>query len=154
MTTPAPSHDLKTACVKWLSSDGQTYDIALTLNMRAGISREQAQQAARHFWQRVDCAVHGSKAKRKNQRVHRICVLEGDHKLSNFHYHAAVMLPQGHKLEAFQQQLLDTWHQLNEAGRYSVVRTCHHSQGWLDYICKRMKHSTDVLCLATSHFPA
>ena len=144
---------LQIACVGWL--DGQIHwDIALNLNFRAGITRDQAVRAAKQFWQRVDCGVYGSKVKRKGLRVPRVCVLEGDGSTSNFHYHAAVALPQQHELPSFQAVLLDTWQQFEEAGRFSRVEPCYNSQGWLNYICKGMTRSTDVLCMATSHIPA
>lgn len=143
---------LQTACVNWL--DNQiTWDIALSLNFRAHITRDQAVRAAKQFWQRVDCAVYGSKVKRKGLRVPRVCVLEGDGHSRNYHYHAAVAVPEQQQPAEFQHFLLSSWQQFGEAGRYSHVEPCTNSQGWLDYICKDMNTSMDVLCVETSHIP-
>ena len=151
MTAYAAPSRLIAAYKEWLKPADTAIPVAVSLNYRAHIKRTPAVLAAQQFWQRVDCAVHGSKVKRKGMRVPRACMLEGDGTERNYHYHAMVELPEGWTYKAFSELLLNTWESLREAGRYTEIALCYDASGWMDYICKDMKISTDVLCLATSH---
>ncbi len=152
MHTSASAKQIQQAHVDWLCE--LPLDIALTLNFKANIHENQARIAARHFWRLIDIKVLGENAvKRHGAKLTRVCTLEGQQGVSNWHYHAAVQLPANWHSVAFHDLLLSTWEGLGEAGKYSLCKAIHDRAGWLNYICKGAKEQRDVLCLVTSHIP-
>lgn len=146
------AHQTHQAYVAWLSA--LPLSVALTLNFRADIHQMQARSAARHFWRLVDTQVWGGNAvKRHNAKLIRVCALEGEAQVRNWHYHAAVQLPEHWQINEFYDLLLSTWSQMREAGKYSMCTAIHDRMGWLNYICKDVRWSGEALCLATSHIP-
>lgn len=54
------------------------YSVIGTLNFKGGISKEDAEKAAQHFWNRIDVLAFGKKAvKAGNMRLERVCMLDG-----------------------------------------------------------------------------
>jgi hypothetical protein len=152
MTIYSNSHQTHQAYVNWLSN--LPLSVALTLNFRADIHEVQAISAARHFWRLVDTKVWGANAvKRRNVKLIRVCALEGEANVRNWHYHAAVQLPEHLQAHDFHEMLLNTWGQMREAGKYSACKPIHHRVGWLNYICKDVRTRGEALCLVTSHIP-
>ena len=146
------AHQTQQAYVAWLCN--LPLSVALTLNFRADIHQMQARSAARHFWRLVDTQVWGANAvKRHNAKLIRVCALEGEAQVRNWHYHVAVQLPAHWQTNEFHDLLLNTWSQMREAGKYSMCTAIHDRMGWLNYICKDVRCKGEALCLATSHIP-
>ncbi len=89
MTTASHVHQ---SYVEWLEQ--QHYGLAVTLNFKPNIATHQAEIHASKFWNIVDRAVFGANAvKRHNQRLNRVCVLEGllsYHKKHHLHENTVV----------------------------------------------------------------
>ncbi len=136
---------LRNSYKQWLST--VQWDIALTLDFKADMSRQAAGAAAQFFWQDTDRWIYGQRAvKQHGRRLKRVVFLEGgkDH---NWHYHAAVKLPDAslanqldvhvaNDADMFGTALIARWQELREAGRYSKAALCWNSDGWISYICK------------------
>ena len=142
---------LQSAYLHWLCPTPDSYAIAFTMNYRAGIPHAVAVEAAKQFWQRVDHAVYPARQVKRGMRVPRVCMLEGQQGVRNWHYHVAAALPHGWDEASFKTLLIGTWEGLREAGNFSDVQSIYWATGWVNYICKDIRHSTDGLCLATSH---
>jgi hypothetical protein len=72
-TSYVPTHN---GYLQWLEQ--QDYGLAVTLNFKPRTKPHQAVIHARKFWNAIDRAVFGANAvKRHNQRLNRVCVLEG-----------------------------------------------------------------------------
>jgi hypothetical protein len=161
---------LQTACrkrlpiaseyVRWLSA--YRWHVALTLNFRADVRRQDAVRAARVYWQRIDVELFGSNAvQRRGMRLGRACFIEGEAGVRNWHYHAAVQLPamEDCRWDAamvssparFGDALMHRWSSMREAGRFSRSEQIYGEQGWLDYISKDVGKGDCELCTATSH---
>lgn len=137
---------LRNSYKQWLSAI--QWDIALTLNFKADISRQAAGAAAQFFWQDTDRWIYGQRAVKKHgRRLTRVVFLEGGKDSHNWHYHAAVKLPDAgleNRLDAniandpdmFGAALIKRWQELREAGRFSKAELCWNSDGWISYICK------------------
>ena len=131
------------------------YDLALTLNFKADMPKAAAICAARHFWNSVDIQVYGKTAvKKRGMRVPRVCALEGEAGLRNWHYHCGVVIPPEVKAtpELFMSQLKLRWEELREAGRFSKIERVYDNAGWKWYICKNADVGGEQICLETSVF--
>jgi len=151
---------LATSLASWL--EGQRWDIALSLNFAANVSRQLAVQTACTYWQRLDVALFGSNAvQRRKTRLPRACFIEGETGVRNWHYHAAVQLPPADAYRRnpglpatapeFADALIGRWLAMQEAGRYSKAEPIYGIAGWLTYISKDAGKGECEFCTATSH---
>ncbi len=142
------------------------FHVAGTLNFTANTSREKAEEAALKYWHRIDCALFGAtQAKKNKERLVRACVLGGESKLHNWHYHCAVQLPtrwRGHSLELdtglyqleFCAYLLERWEWFEEAGKFSVFEPIENKARWLKYICEEEGYGEGEFCARTTYLGA
>ena len=141
------------------------WDLAISLNFRSDIGREQAIAAARVFWQKFDCEMFGAtQVKAHKKRVIRACFIEGEKGVRNWHYHIAVQMPnfsidaidQQHasdRIKLFGEVLLERWSRMREAGEYSISEPVYDADGWLKYVSKEVNLLGCGLCTITSHLP-
>lgn len=144
-------HAIKQAYIHWLTQ--RKWDVALSLNFKADISKENAQRAAAYFWGRIDNEYFSRNAVRHcGLRVPRVCVIEGETGVSNFHLHCAVAVPPDCKQapDRFGMQLLSRWMELREAGEYSKMDVAYDSDGWIAYMCKKVGIGEAECCLRTT----
>lgn len=151
---------LPKAYAEWL--DEHDWDVALTLNYRADICYLRAVDAAKHFWNAVDCEVFSwNDVFRRGIRVPRCCFIEGDDEIANWHYHMAVRVPKRYYeknldlnrsecVDKFCGLLTTQWGVLMESGRFTKSKPIYDKRGWLDYISKSAGEQDQALCLATS----
>ena len=143
-----------------------TMTVAGTLNCRANISREAAEDAARKKWHWVDCDIYGAnQAKKNKKRVPRICLLGGQSKLRNWHYHFAAQVPaefiarypdwdETRYVPEFCAYLQQNWERFEEAGKFSVFEPIENEERWLKYICEEEGFGDGEFCVRTSFLGA
>ena len=156
-------HDMRIHYLNWLAPI--KWDLALSLNFRADIGREQAIAAARVFWHKLDYEMFGAaQVKTHKKRVTRACFIEGEKNVRNWHYHIAVQMPHNSieaiggehtfdRIRLFGEVMLERWSKLREAGEYSIVKPIYDAEGWLKYICNDVNLLGCGLCTITSHLP-
>jgi hypothetical protein len=151
---------IRRAYVAWLEE--KDWDIALTLNFAAGISRQSALRAAKYYWQTTDVWLFGSNAvQRRNKRLSRVCFFEGEDHGRNWHVHAAVKSPDPEQIQpslsradfqsALCTDLRSRWDRISESGTFSRIEVIHDKSGWLRYISKDVNRVDCCFCTSTSH---
>jgi hypothetical protein len=117
--------------------------VTLTMKKRAGSRAADAIIASenfRHFRNRLDQAILGSRAKRHGAQLLMVAVLEmsADHRL---HYHCIIDRPYHCSLTKFSVTVREQW-QKTDFGYSEVDIQDRPDIGWTDYIMKqRQKHS-------------
>jgi hypothetical protein len=121
------------------------FDVKVDLNYKAGISKAKAVEAAKVLWTRIDRQCTNT----KKQQIMRVCMLEGESKGGNWHYHC-VAKAQGMTAQQLILLIESEWSTINESGRYSKFELIDQSreQRLLRYILKDWGH--DSLCEATT----
>ena len=145
----------------WFSP--QKRNVAVTLNFRANISREAAENAACKYWHMRDCEVYGAnQAKKNKKRIPRTCFLGGQSKARNWHYHCAVQVPEQfiadhpdwdetRYVAEFCAYLQQSWEPFEEAGKFSVFEPIENEARWLKYICEEEGFGEGEFCARTTY---
>jgi hypothetical protein len=129
--------------------------VTLTMKKRAGSQAADpivASNNFRHFRNRLDHAVLGSRAKRYGARLQMIAVLEisVDHRL---HYHCIIDRPHCCSFETFSAIVREQWLKTDFGYRQVDIQDQPDS-GWTDYILKRRQKGSlfDSIDWGNCHF--
>lgn len=120
--------------------------VTLTMKKRAGgklIDSISASQNFRHFRNRLNAKLLGSKAKRYGGKLKMVVALETgiDGRL---HYHAMIDRPHYWSFEDFKSTIVEQW-QRTEFGYRHIDVQDHANNGWVDYITKYQQKASGSL---------
>ena len=147
--------DIKTEVRDWLK--GIDWDTEITLTFANDISQKQAETALRQFWNRVDGELYGNAAKRYGKRCQRVCVLEGDGRVSRYHIHCAAKRPIDRfaTVPAFCAFLHALWLEDNANNFVVSFKPIRNQDDYTHYITKTItRDHCDTLILDSSHILA
>lgn len=146
----------KAAIQVWLCPQSHAYPIALTLTLkqvisystpkgtvRRKISRQDCEQIAERFIQKLNQQVFGHSAKRYGKRLKYFVVVEGERSKKNLHLHMAIGdIPNHVKFNQIDQ--LVTKAKLLVENIEEQHKVALADSGWMQYITKECgKHDTD-----------
>jgi hypothetical protein len=147
--------DLHTAWVALLNR--WDWPIALNLNFKAGIRKDDAVSAAVRYWNCIERQVYGRRKAEAGLKLGRFCVLDGSAETSNWHYHCAVKVPPvkfwDETTEEFCSLLLEQWKCIRSAGRFATCSPTECQLAWLKYICKKEIIRAGEICERTTVWP-
>ena len=147
--------NIKTEVRHWIKQTD--YDTEITLTFANDISRSQAETALRQFWNRVDSTLYGNAAKRFGKRCERVCVLEGDGRVSRYHIHCAAKRPIDRfaTVPAFCAFLHALWLEDNANNYVVSFAPIRNHDDYTDYMTKTItRDHCDTLILDSSHILA
>jgi hypothetical protein len=133
------------------------WDTEGTLTFSNDISQQQAEQALRRFWNRVDTALYGNAAKRYGKRCQRLNVIEGDGIASRYHFHIAAKRPSERfaTITAFADFLRKQWLADNPNNFVVSFAPIRDVERYTNYITKNVQRGhCDALILDSSHISA
>lgn len=121
------------------------FDIKVDLNYSARVSKAKAIEAAQVLWTRIDRKCTNT----KNQKIMRVCALEGESKGGNWHYHC-VAKSQGMTAEQLLKLIEAEWRTINESGKYNNFELIDQKREGLllSYVLKDWGY--DSLCELTT----
>ena len=152
----APSFNMKTAIRHWVLTG--EWNISATLTFEDKTQEQEARRRLKRFWNRVDKRLYGNQMVRRNRKVERLNILEGDGIAENFHFHAAIKMPTDrfNNPYEFSKFLAKLWREENgKSGFKTDISPINDELAWAIYITKRIPRlDSDVLDENSSHFVA
>lgn len=121
------------------------FDVKVDLNYVARVSKAKAIEAAQVLWTRIDRKCTNT----KNQKIMRVCALEGESKGGNWHYHCVVK-SQGMTAEQLVALIEAEWSAIKESGKYNKFELIDQNREdrLLSYVLKDWGY--DSLCELTT----
>jgi hypothetical protein len=118
--------------------------VTLTMKKRAGARDADsiiASENFRHFRNRLNHAVLGSRAKRYGARLTMVVVLEisADHR---FHFHCIIDRPCHYSVPKFAAIIREQWWWKTDFGYHQVDVQDQSDAGWTDYILKQRQKTS------------
>lgn len=149
----APSMNMKSAIRYWVLTGD--WDISATLTYSELVRERDAYSRLKKFWNRVDRRLYGNEMKKRNRRVERLNIMEGDGVAQNHHFHCVVKMP----IDRFQNPfefskfLARLWREENgKMGHKTDIGPIIDELGWAIYITKKITRlSSDMLDATSSH---
>jgi hypothetical protein len=150
------TENLKLSTQAWLCGLSSQYPIALTLTLkqtiayttpkgtvRRKINRQDCEQIAQRFIQKLNQQVFGHSAKRHGKHLKYLVVVEDEHSKKNLHLHMAIGdIPNHVKLNQIDQLVTKAKLHVENIDEQHKVDLA--DSGWMTYITKECgKHDTD-----------
>ena len=150
------TQNLKLPTQAWLCGLSSQYPIALTLTLkqtiayttpkgtvRRKINRQDCEQIAQRFIQKLNQQVFGHSAKRHGKHLKYLVVVEGERSKKNLHLHMAIGdIPNHVKLNQIDQLVTKAKLLVENIDEQHKVALA--DSGWMTYITKECgKHDTD-----------
>lgn len=150
------TNTVKAATQAWLCRLSSQYPIALTLTLkqtiayttpkgavRRKINRQDCEQIAQRFIQKLNQQVFGHSAKRHGRKLKYLVVVEGERSKKNLHLHIAIGdFPSHVKLNQIDQLVTKAKLHVENIDEQHEVAIA--DSGWMEYITKECgKHDTD-----------
>jgi hypothetical protein len=111
--------------------------VSLTMKKRAGnrnIDMTAASENFRHFRNRLNNKILGSKAKRHGGKLKMVAIIESNAD-GRLHYHAMIDRPYHCSFDRFKDTVINQW-QRTEFGYRHIDIQDQADAGWVDYIIK------------------
>ena len=111
--------------------------VSLTMKKRVGgrnIDMMVASENLRHFCNRLNNKILGSKAKRYGDKLQMVAIIESNAD-GRLHYHAMIDRPYYCSFDRFRDTVIDQWQRTTFGYRQTDIQD-HADAGWIDYIIK------------------
>ena len=135
----------------------QKWDTEITLTFSNDISQQQAHQAVKRFWNRVDKRLYGNAVKNHNKRCERMNVMEGDGDIRRVHFHILARRPIDRfaTITAYCEFLKTQWLVDNRNNFVATFSPIQDVQRYTNYSTKTIqRNNCDALALDSSHLAA